>query len=1124
MLHRLSAAASRLLPFALAVAIAAPAFSQRSERYALILKDSPLVSKYSSRAELFEPAAAAERTRIESQQLVVKQSLETRKFVVTGASSMLLNALYVSSTPERLAELKSIPGVLGVVKLRKFKPTLSQAVQIMNGPAAWNLVGGMPNGGKGIKIGVIDTGIDQNHPSLQDSTLSPVQVPGGTRHADSDPKFTNSKVIVARSYVRQLAVGTGTIDPSTSSPDDYSARDRVGHGTAVATCAAGNSSTDVVTINGMAPKAYLGNYKVYGSPEVNDGASEDVLIAALEDAVADGMDIINISSGLPAFSGPLDIGAVCGNPDGVACDLVASAYEAAAQKGIVILASAGNSGANGWVNYPTFNTVASPATAPSVLAVGAIANSHTFQIGVRVSGANVPATVASIPGQFTDAGFTAYGAISAPLVDVATLGNDGYLCLSVPQGSLRGSLALVQRGPQGASACSFDTKMANATGAGATGVVFYDYPGSPDYPFSPSGLSTYSQQAVLISNADGINLKAYLAANPGHAVIIDPAAAEEALAYTPELSSYSSMGPALGTNAIKPDVLAVGAGSQNNLLASGGASAFGDLLFMGAQSYDPLGGVYSATGYIAAAGTSFASPLAAGAAALVKQAHPTYSAAQIRSALANTAAQDVTLDDSGNPVSVLQTGAGRVAADAAIKTNVTVVPSSLSFGALPAGTASAKIPLTITNTGGSSVNLALALTTAATASSAKLALDKTSIALAAGASTTVTASLSGTAPTAGLYSGVVTVTGGTVPLRIPWMFLVGSTSVDGTGNLLVLLGDQNDGTVGQVLPDGGVAFLVTDGNGVPIPNLPVTFSANVGSVPVTITGGATTTDRYGIAFAVVTLGSQSGSYSIEGCVGKCSNRNAFEYTFTGNVREPPTILPGGIVSSAASTPSAPIAPGSYVSIYGTGLSDGLDSVTTAGLPLAIDYVNVSFDVPSAGISVPGRIVFVSPSQINVQVPWELQGQTSAQVKVTVDHNPGPVVTVPVADTAPGLFEYGTGNAAAFDINSLGVVTKSNPASRGGVVELFGNGLGPVTNQPASGEVAPPAGPLSVTKNPVSVTIGGQNANVLFSGLTPGLPGLYQINVTVPTNIGPGSQPVVVTVAGKASQATMLQVK
>ena len=193
------------------------------------------------------------------------------------------------------------------------------------------------------------------------------------------------------------------------------------------------------------------------------------------------------------------------------------------------------------------------------------------------------------------------------------------------------------------------------------------------------------------------------------------------------------------------------------------------------------------------------------------------------------------------------------------------------------------------------------------------------------------------------------------------------------------------------------------------------------------------------------------------------------------------------------------------------------------LPLNLDGVTVSFDVPSAKISVPGYLTYASPGQVNVQVPWELQGQTSAQVKVTLyGYSYGSVVTVPLADTAPAFFDIGGGIAAARDQNNA-VVTTANPVKRGQVVQLYMNGLGPVTNGPASGEFASTT-VLTYTKaKDAAVTIGGQPAQVLFSGLAPGFPGLYQVNAVVPTGISAGTVPITLTIAGATAKALTLPV-
>ncbi len=182
-------------------------------------------------------------------------------------------------------------------------------------------------------------------------------------------------------------------------------------------------------------------------------------------------------------------------------------------------------------------------------------------------------------------------------------------------------------------------------------------------------------------------------------------------------------------------------------------------------------------------------------------------------------------------------------------------------------------------------------------------------------------------------------------------------------------------------------------------------------------------------------------------------------------------------------------------------------------------MNVSFDVPSTGLSVPGHLTYVSPSQVNVQVPWELEGQTSAQVKVTINYTYGNVVTVPLQNFAPAFFEISTGAVAALDLNYK-IIGASNPAVRGQPVALYVNGLGPVTNTPPSGD---PAAQSQTTSTPI-VTIGGVAAPVSFAGLAPGFAGLYQINVTVPSSIGAGTQPIAVSIGGQTSRQSGIVVQ
>jgi uncharacterized protein (TIGR03437 family) len=193
---------------------------------------------------------------------------------------------------------------------------------------------------------------------------------------------------------------------------------------------------------------------------------------------------------------------------------------------------------------------------------------------------------------------------------------------------------------------------------------------------------------------------------------------------------------------------------------------------------------------------------------------------------------------------------------------------------------------------------------------------------------------------------------------------------------------------------------------------------------------------------------------------------------------------------------------------------GYDLATTNPWPLGLDAVNVSFDVPGAKISMPAPIVAVSAGQINVQVPWELAGQTSAQVKVIVDEPFGSsiysnVVTATLNDYVPALF---TNNGVANAANNNGIITSSNPAVRGQFISLFANGLGPVSNTPADGAGA---GSNSITTTTPTVTIGGQPATVQFHGLAPGF-AIYQVNVQVPSGISAGSQPITISIGGQTS--------
>jgi len=245
------------------------------------------------------------------------------------------------------------------------------------------------------------------------------------------------------------------------------------------------------------------------------------------------------------------------------------------------------------------------------------------------------------------------------------------------------------------------------------------------------------------------------------------------------------------------------------------------------------------------------------------------------------------------------------------------------------------------------------------------------------------------------------------------------------------------------------------------------------------------------------------------------------YTFPAFARTYPTISNNGIVDAAAGGYAQQgVAPGSYISIYGSNLSDATQAFATPYLPVALSAVSISFD--GDGLSYPGYLTFVSPGQINSQVPWEFQGHSSVGVTVWASGLPTATYKLPLAAVSPAIFVVG-GVAAAIDYNQGTIVTSAAPVKRGDTVELFVNGLGAVSNTPPSGQVSL-ASPFSQTTATPAVMIGGVSAPVSFSGLAPQIVGLYQVNVMVPQNVTPGNAQVTVSIGGVTSAAATLPVQ
>lgn len=1043
--------------------LATAAFAQTRSRlaeYALVLEDPPVAQKAQSRIALQDSAAQSHLQKVRVAQRSVLAELAARKVHVTATSQILVNAIFVRVAPEQAASLKAIPGVKWIQYQPATKPMLNAAVNLVNVPAAWSAIGGSSNAGAGVRIGVIDTGIDQNHAGFKDTGfIAPSGYPMG------DTAYTNNKVIVARSYVSMLVDS----DPAFSTPDDLSPRDRQGHGTAIAMIAAGvQNAGPLGSITGVAPKAFLGNYKVYGSPGVNELTFRSVWVQALTDATKDGMDIVTLAlgEGDPAFFGPLDTGVdQCGD---AICDVGAQAVESASKLGMLVVAAAGNSGNIG-SQAVTHAALMSPGTAPSALTVGASGNSHLVYQTVRVNGGSL----GNLRAQFSD-GPKVTSPLTAPVKDVSKLGNDGLGCSGLPGGSLAGSFALIQRGT-----CLLYQKIGNAQAAGAVGVILYQEQGTVD-----STLRLYVQDtglpAAMLGNADGKSLKAYLESSPNATATLDPAwvAADNAAVNT--VAAFSGRGPSIGNFALgrdfalKPEVVAPGTN-----------------IYTATQKLDPNSDVYHASGYTSVNGTSYAVSMAAGVAAMALAKNPnlkqTTSSSRLKSAVVNTATADVL-----GGVHVTDAGAGKLNAADAVAVAATLDPAAISFG--PITTVPVNRTLVLTNVSSAAATFSLTVRQLTTDSNARVTVSQSSVNLPAGQSATLTVALTGAKPSPGAYEGFIDVKGAGPDLHLPYFYVVG----DGVPYDIFPM--HNASGFGGPPFDFGyrLSFRLVDAYGVPVANFPVSFQILAGGGKFNSAGGDKLTDRLGNASVFVDLGA-SGDQIYSGTAGSLTQR------FEGAIYNLPAIKTNGVVNAATFQVGQGMQPGSYVTIFGTDLTDNSTLVEyTPSLPLSLAKVAVSFD--GNGKSLPGRIHFVSPGQINVQIPWEFQGDSSVKIKVTNYGLSSAVYTVPLATYSPGIF-------AVTDGAKNQALSASNPAIRGQSIVIYANGLGPVSQAQSSGDPASSTD-LVGTNAPPTVTIGGAASTVQFTGLTPGSIALYQVNVAVPSGAPTGTQPLKLSIGGQ----------
>lgn len=501
--------------------------------------------------------------------------------------TMALNGFAAMLTVEQAEQVAKQPGVALVLQDEmRFKTTDNSPTFLgLTAPGGAWLRG---YDGEDVVVGIIDTGIWPEHPSFaDDGSYAPLPgfegLPcefGNAAFNPNDASFVcNNKLLGAYQMLNTYRLYTG------ADPDEFdSARDDDGHGTHTASTAAGNSGVEASisgvpfgTVSGIAPRARIIAYKALG----NLGGYTSDLAAAIDQAVADGVDVINYSIG--------------GGAGAVSADEIAFLF--AADAGVFVATSAGNSG-------PGAYTVGDPGTKPWLTTVGASTQSRTFE-GSVVLGDGAAYYGASVTA----------GTDVAPIVDAADLGNE--LCdpYATPlfSADVSGKIVLCKRGVYARVEKGYAVYQ-----AGGAGMVLYNTDDAQDLNTDTHWLPT-----VHVNNSDGLAIKAYIASMDGGATAQIFGGTYTKIA-APVMASFSSRGPNLvAPDIIKPDITAPGV----NILA--GASPFPDPGFVPGELFQAIGG------------TSMSSPHVAGAFALIKQAHPDWSAAMARSALMTTAYQDV---------------------------------------------------------------------------------------------------------------------------------------------------------------------------------------------------------------------------------------------------------------------------------------------------------------------------------------------------------------------------------------------------------------------------------------------------------------------------------------------------
>ncbi len=590
----------------------------------------------------FKSNAAKEyQSFLEAQQQSVIQSIKSfdKSFKADMSYTAAFNGFAGIVSKSALDKLSSLSTVKAVYPDLVHHAQMDASLDLIGAVQTWEQFGGKESAGAGVKVAIIDSGIRPENPlfSGENFTAPDAATLPTDDYCSEVPDFCNNKLIVARAA--DIVEGFSVVEEEYESPLGFN-----GHGTHVAGTAVCNYGVMAerdgaeAEISGVAPAAYLmvykGLYATPANPASSSGASS-MLLSMLEAALTDGADIVNNSWG----------GGAGGNPNGSVYEDV---LEAMHDAGVVTVFAAGNDG-------PGAGTIGCPGCSEDVITVANTTTGRLFANEVTVEG---DTTLGSIPALYSvgNPAIVFDSPITAPVVyagEVDAANVEG--CDAFAAGAFDGAIALISRGT-----CGFVTKIENAEAAGATAVLIHNVDGRGEAPILMGGLSEAQTIPSLM-----------LPATPGLALANLAETTEESLNVTigsdivrvvsdslaDIMNESSSRGPNGDPTFLKPNI-----------------AAPGTRIFSG-ESPDAPG--HEDQNFSFKNGTSMASPHVAGAAALLKQMHPDWTAQQIKSALVTSSIRDILKEDASTAADNFDMGAGRL--DLPRATTVELTYSDLSL-------------------------------------------------------------------------------------------------------------------------------------------------------------------------------------------------------------------------------------------------------------------------------------------------------------------------------------------------------------------------------------------------------------------------------------------------------------